>query len=128
MLETLKMHELDVLCKIVKDNTNVPVCLQLNCWQFWNKEHSFARSFLRNVMHTDELLGSELICNHSSGASNCHAEWLRYKSGEYKLVVSNYDSSIPTTFFETIKQVDTIEQVLFYCATEHSPLPHSPSP
>ena len=103
-----------VPCKIILDN-NVSICVQLNSWHFWNNKHEFAK----NTNQIDD--GSEFICDRSSGPSDYHAEWRRYESGKYKLLITSYDCR-ESSKIDVIKEVDSIGEVMTYCAMNIHPV------
>lgn len=100
-------------CKLIEDD-NVPICLQINSWQFWNTKSDFSGG--TNILRDDR---SEFICDRRCGPYDYHAEWRRYENGKYILLISSHDGENAA---EKIKEVDTFTDVIIYCATNIHPL------
>jgi len=100
-------------CNLHIDDDKIPICLHINAWQFWNNKSLFSNG--TNILDDK----SEFICDRSSGPSDYHAEWRRYENGKYCLLLSCYGGdNIPSK----IKEVDTFNEVIIYCATNIHPL------
>ena len=100
---------------LIEDDNKVPICLHINSWQFWNNKSSFSNG--TNIL--GDKCNSEFICDRSSGPSDYHAEWRRYENGKYVLLLSCYGGE---NALEKIKEVDTFNEVVIYCATNLHPL------
>lgn len=104
-------------CKLLMDDRDsIPLCLQINAWQFWNNKSDFSNG--TNILKDDKY-NSEFICDRRSGPYDYHSEWRRYENGKYILLLSCHGGdNIPIK----IKEVDTIAEVIIYCATNLHPL------
>ena len=101
-----------ISCRLVVDDKNSPIVLHLNAWRFWSKD-----SRMHSANHSTD---GELVCDRSSGPSDYHAEWRRFESGEYKLLVGYFENTDPS-LVRMIKTLNSIGQVMAYCATHMHP-------
>ena len=111
------MENVQVPCKILRvdDDDDLPVCLTLNAWQFWNEKSSLAKG--TNLLDD----GSEFICDRRCGPSDYHAEWRRYDSEDYRLLIAHHEFPVSPNEILTIKRLGSIGQVMAYCATNLHP-------
>lgn len=94
-----------VPCKMIDD------VIVLNEWIF-------------NCPQSIDCISSTFVCARSCGLNDYHAEWRRdIDTRKFKLFITRYHLGITETeSIESVRTVDTIGEVILYCACNRHPI------
>ena len=112
------MINTSIPCQLMSDQ-DIPIVFKIHGWQFWNKLSEYTRGLGLGILDKN----TEFICDCRSGPHDYHAEWHRYDNGKYKLLIAShsYLGASEHEQVHVIKEVDSMGELLAYCATNIHP-------